>query len=631
MVGRSVSLRGSPTILTALVFVLGMEMARFQFASLGWYQRDTLLVSTLDLIPLALAPFLAGALLPIASRFLTLRASLLVGVALLIVARLVNQVTSNPAIDHWASAAALAAFVGLLPIAAGLGRSALVGGVLMGIVLDSAIKILGATLDLAYRPGVLPLLAVIALAAAAVFLAVTVEVGERTGPTWGGGYTLIGLGPYLFVQYLVLQSPGWTAEATSFATDVSGLRIVVLNLVGLWLAYRFGGSRLLGAVAGVVVGAAVVLADGPSLAFDLLALAAVPAAGLLWAALVPDSRGLSLAPAATYLTTGMVLFLLLGLAYYLPLDLDLGFTQTQALLAGAALATVLAVLAAARRWVPTGAAVETGIPQLALVTLALPVAALVGGSSLPEPPQEEPVRVMAYNIHQAFGTAGGMDVDAVARVILDSGATVVGLQEVARGGLLNAGTDLVTLLGRRLGWEHIAFIGTTDPVWGNAILSRYPLGEVEKRLLPTAGTLYRRGYLAAPVEVPGGELLFISTHLQHINDPDLHDIDPESDLYPVHHEQLSAVIEEWDGRSPAVLVGDLNARPGWRQVEELLDAGWVDAWAEAGSGDGFTSNAAQPEHRIDYVFHTPDLTTVAVEVVESQASDHFAVVADLRR
>jgi endonuclease/exonuclease/phosphatase family metal-dependent hydrolase len=31
------------------------------------------------------------------------------------------------------------------------------------------------------------------------------------------------------------------------------------------------------------------------------------------------------------------------------------------------------------------------------------------------------------------------------------------------------------------------------------------------------------------------------------------------------------------------------------------------------------------------VFHTPDLTTVAVEVIASQASDHFAVVADLTR
>jgi endonuclease/exonuclease/phosphatase family metal-dependent hydrolase len=166
-------------------------------------------------------------------------------------------------------------------------------------------------------------------------------------------------------------------------------------------------------------------------------------------------------------------------------------------------------------------------------------------------------------------------------------------------------------------------------VWGNGILSRYPLGEIERILLPRVGTPYQRGYLAAPVETPEGEVLFISTHLQHINDSAAHDEDPEADLYPVHHEQLAVTIEEWDGRQPAVLVGDLNARPGWRQVTELLDAGWVDAWAEAGSGDGFTSYAADPQHRIDYVFHTIDMTTISVEVIESQASDHFPVVADI--
>jgi endonuclease/exonuclease/phosphatase family metal-dependent hydrolase len=78
-----------------------------------------------------------------------------------------------------------------------------------------------------------------------------------------------------------------------------------------------------------------------------------------------------------------------------------------------------------------------------------------------------------------------------------------------------------------------------------------------------------------------------------------------------------------------VLVGDLNAEPEWLQVEELLAAGWVDTWSEAGSGPGYTANAADPQYRIDYVFATPDLVTVGVEVIESQASDHFAVVADL--
>jgi endonuclease/exonuclease/phosphatase family metal-dependent hydrolase len=617
------------SLLTALVFVLGVEMARFHFGSLGWYQRDTLGVGALDLIPFALAPFLAGLLLPVLSRWLTLRYSLGLGVVVLGAARIANQVASHPGVDHWTSAVALGALVGLLPLLLSLGREVLVAGVLVGITLDSAIKGLGSSLDLAYRPGLVALLGTVAMVAAAVYLTAAIPVPNRAGPRWGPALVLIGLGPYLFVQYQVLQSPGWISELTAVRTGLVAVGITALNLVGLWAAQRFGGSRAMVALAALAVAITAIFAEGPPILFSVLVVVGIPAAGVVWAGMVPDAPGTGVTKAAVTMTAGAVLFLMVGFAYYLPLDLDLGFSQPQARVAGAVLVLVFGLLAAVlRRPIPTET-VPSGMPLLASLALILPLVGLLGARSLPAPPETGPVRYMSYNLHQAFATGGEMDVAAIAEVIEGSGATVVGLQEVARAGLLNANTDLVYLLGERLGWEYVVFMGTTDPVWGNAILSRYPLGEVERQLLPRVGTPYQRGYLAAPVETPMGQVLFISTHLQHVNDSAVHDEDPEADLYPVHLEQLAAVIEEWAGRQPAVLVGDLNARPGWRQVDELLDAGWVDTWAEAGSGDGFTANAADPQYRIDYVLHTPDLSIAGVDVIESQASDHFAVVADL--
>lgn len=626
-----VAMRGARlgTLFAALVFVLGIEMARFHFGSLGWYQRDTLGVGALDLIPVALLPFLAGVVLPVLSRWLTLRFSIGLGALVLAAARIVNQVVDDPAVDHLASGVAVAALVGLLPLLLSLGREVLVGGVLVGITLDSAIKGLGSTLDLAYRPGIAALAATAALAVAVVYLAVIVDIPARAGPRWVPAIALIGFGPYLFVQYLVLQSPGWISELTTLPSGLVALGITVLNIAGIWLARRLGGSRALVALAALLAAAPVVFAEASTPLFSVLVLVGIPAAGVLWAGMVPDATSTGVAPAVVTLTTGAVLFLMVGFAYYLPLDLDLGFSQAQARVGGAVLLVVFGLLAAAIRRPIATETVPAGIPLLASAALILPLVGLFGASTLADPPGTGPVRYMSYNLHQAFGTSGEMDVAAIADVISESGATVVGLQEVARAGLLNSNTDLVHLLGERLGWEHVVFFGTTDPVWGNAILSRYPLGETERTLLPKVGTPYQRGYLAAPVEAPEGEVLFISTHLQHINDPDVHDEDPEADLYPVHHEQLAVVIEEWAGRQPAVLVGDLNARPGWRQVDQLLEAGWVDSWAEAGSGEGFTSGAADPRYRIDYVFHTPDLTAVEVDVIESQASDHFAVVADI--
>jgi endonuclease/exonuclease/phosphatase family metal-dependent hydrolase len=242
----------------------------------------------------------------------------------------------------------------------------------------------------------------------------------------------------------------------------------------------------------------------------------------------------------------------------------------------------------------------------------------------------DPFRVITYNIHSSFDTAGRFDIDEIASVIEDSGASVVGLQEVPRGRLISGVTDQVLLLQQRLGFEHAAFFGTTDPSWGNAVLSRYPIAETDQEYLPKVGTPMRRGYLGVTLQTGAGPVLFISTHLQHVNDSDVHDEDPEADLYPVHHAQIETILDAWGGEQPAVLVGDFNARPDWAQVQEILDAGWLDSWAEVGVGDGFTARSDDPRYRIDYVFHTPDLVANDAGVLITEASDHLPLVVDLQ-
>ena len=613
----------------SLVFVLGAQSARFLFSSLAWYLRDTVGIGTVELIPIALAPFLAALLFPVLSRWLGIRATLWLGAVVLTTARVVNQGIDDPAPDLWSAGVGTAAFVGMLPLVLSLGRVALVGGILLGIAVDTAIRGVGLSLDLAYQPGLTALVAVIATGLALLYLLSLVHPIERRGVAWGAGATLLGIGPYLLVQFLILQPPGWITAMTGMPAHEAGLRISLLNLAALGAALYFERSRVVLTMSAVALAAAVIVAEGG--AFNLLSIAGIIAAGPLLASLVPDSGRERIAASAVYLTTASILFLLLGFAYYLPVDLELGFTQAQVRIAVALLVGLIGLAAMPRR-----PADERGVTRPAAVVatgaLLLPVLAFVGGAT--DTPEEGlagsyPLRIMSYNLHSAFDTEGRMDVEEIARVIEDSGATVIGLQEVTRGRLLNGGADLLALLQARLGFRHVAFFGTSEPVWGNAILSRHPIGEVETAHLPTEGTPLRRGYVGVEVSVESGKLLFISTHLQHLNDPAVHDDDPEADLLPVHRPQLARILEVWGGRRPAILVGDFNARPGWTQMEELMAAGWVDSWDEAGSGPGYTSNAADPQHRIDWIFHTPDLAAADVGVIQSQASDHFAVVADI--
>lgn len=618
------------TLFAALVIVFGLQSMRFLFGSLSWYLRDTLGIGVLDLIPIAFAPFLLAGLVPLLVKWIPFQRLLVSATSLLVVARLVNQLATEPLVDFWASSVATLVFVGLLPLLLGLGRSALVGGVLVGIAIDSAIKGLGLSLDLAYQPGWRSVVAVLALGLGIAWAYNNMGALEKAGARPVASISLLGLGPFLFIQMLLLQSQGWTSAVTGVSGPTAQLRIAILNVIAVYLAYRLAGNRTAFALCLGLVFLAVLAAEGDGTVYNILSLLAIPAAGVVWAGLVPQPDGAQTGASSFYLIAGASLFLAFGLAYYVPLDMNLGFDAPAVRIAAAVALAALGAVAVTRHqadflagqsdWVfAAGAAL---LPVLAFFTA-------LGVDTVSANGAERPIRFVSYNVHSAFDIDGNLDVASIAQVIDDTRADVVGLQEVPRGQLLSANIDLLTLLQLELGFEHIAFFGTTDPVWGNAILSRYPIIDVGTDYLPRVGTPMRRGYLGALLAVGDLEILVISTHLQHVNDSDVHDEDPEADLLSVHTEQINVILEQWGGQTPAVLMGDFNARPKWAQIAMITSAGWVDTWVEAGSGDGFTSNSVDPRYRIDYIFHTSDITADDVGVIQSTASDHFAVVADL--
>lgn len=618
------------TLFAALVVVFGLQSTRFLFGSLSWYLRDTLGIGVLDLIPIAFAPFLLASLIPILARWFGSRPMLAAATSLLVVARLANQISTDPAADFWSSSVATMAFVGLLPLVFGLGRSALVGGMLLGLAIDSGIRGLGLSLDLAYQPGWRAVVAVLAVSLGIAWSYNGMGGVEKAGVGWSDGLPMLAIAPFLFAQMLLLQSQGWTSAVTGVSGPTAQLRIAVLNVVAVYLAYRLAGNRAAFAVCLGVVVVTILAAEGDALTYNLLTILAIPAAGVVFAGLIPEPDTPGIGVSSFYLVTAASLFLVFGLAYYVPLDMNLGFDAPAVRIGAAILLALVGGLALIRLpassslgrvdWLfAAGAAL---LPLLAFLT-----ALGIETESAVDAP--DPIRFVSYNVHSGFNIDGELDVTSIAQVMADTRADVIGLQEVPRGQLLSANVDLLTLLQLDLGFEHVAFFGTTDPVWGNAILSRFPIVDIDTDYLPRVGTPMRRGYLGAIIRTGDRDILVISTHLQHVNDSSVHDDDPEGDLLPVHTEQINTILEDWGGVAPAVLMGDFNARPDWAQIEMIGAAGWVDSWAEAGTGEGFTSNAADPMYRIDYLFHTPDMTAVDAGVILSTASDHFAVVADL--
>lgn len=119
------------------------------------------------------------------------------------------------------------------------------------------------------------------------------------------------------------------------------------------------------------------------------------------------------------------------------------------------------------------------------------------GSEAAAQPAAGAVTVMTYNIL----AGGGRRLEYIAQVIRDTGADLIGMQEVLR-------PDWLALTAESLGM-HLA-IGKSPDRWHVALLSRWPILEARTHV----GPRIRRALLEAVVEVPGGgPLRLFVTHL----------------------------------------------------------------------------------------------------------------------
>jgi endonuclease/exonuclease/phosphatase family metal-dependent hydrolase len=263
------------------------------------------------------------------------------------------------------------------------------------------------------------------------------------------------------------------------------------------------------------------------------------------------------------------------------------------------------------------------------------------------------LRVATLNIWNRFGPWE----ERLAAIRAGVGALapdLLGLQEVVRLDPGDGdGLDQATAIAQGFGY-HIAYARAHDERWfGNAALSRWPIGRTHILELPRGGTDERRTLLFAEVASPFGAIPFFVTHLNwkfddgHVRAAQLREI-------VLYMESFAKV----DG-FPAVLVGDMNAEPESDEMRYLRGltspAGerrvyFQDAFALAGDGSSgityarrnpFAAPLREPDRRIDYVLvrgrddrHLGEPVEAAVcfdqPIDGTFPSDHFGVMATLR-
>ena len=285
---------------------------------------------------------------------------------------------------------------------------------------------------------------------------------------------------------------------------------------------------------------------------------------------------------------------------------------------------LLAVLPAVLLWARSR--VTRGFVFLPWLVLVL----LYGPLFLPQPPVASSssgmeISVMSYNV-----TRGDPGIDTILSIIKSESADIVALQEVTPE-VADALDELGVL------YPYSALHPTPDGYDGCGVLTRFPITEEEVFPLVEGAHLYQR----LALDVDGHQVHLLNVHLQ----PPALAVLRAGSRFPIpvgydstiQDRELERLLEELDDLEGRIIVaGDLNMTdqsPGYREVTRRL----ADAYRRAGWGLGHTFPDREvrsiptpfPLVRIDYIFHSRDMSTTRAYVGDRGGPNHRFLVAEL--
>lgn len=541
------------------------------------------------------------------------RRSVLLGVGLLAAGRIALQVAGT--IPFWlaaiTTAAALWALMSIVATGfAGRARGP-VQGLLLGFAVDVAIRSPFRGWDPVWQEGVLPWVVAVSLSVGAMVLAIVTSRTVRSDSSGVSWVALVAIGPFLFLHALFLQS----APFVGSRSGVTSLRAVAIILaldaaailvVGAWPRWRIWLAVMaLVGVFGLRLGPGVAV-----LIFVALACAGT-AAMLVLAFRSPAGRG-RVFPLLAHAGGPAVLGMLV-LAYQKPRPLPLpGGSLLEVATIVLLLLALVGSTSRAGRLVPLGRGAALGATLLLGVPLGLWLSTSAPPTHASSAPRE--IRLLDYNVHSAVND-GQVELEALASTIEARRPSIVVLQEASRGWPVTGMTDVVEWLSWRLRMPYV-FGPAGDGPYGNTILFRPTLRVLttEQGSLPQGRGLYPRSYLS--VTFAQDPLRVVATHL---------DGEEDARTRLLQIDGLLRAIEDADG---TVVAGDLNAEIGSPELAKFQEFGFVTVQDLTGE---WAATFPEEGEIFDHILIGRHLTATDVAVVRADVSDHFPVVATIRR
>ncbi|MBQ7384338.1 MAG: leucine-rich repeat protein [Clostridia bacterium] len=226
------------------------------------------------------------------------------------------------------------------------------------------------------------------------------------------------------------------------------------------------------------------------------------------------------------------------------------------------------------------------------------------------PETDGAVKVATFNI--ANGREVNYDYSLLAQDIIDSGAVIIGLQEVDMNTTRNGKQDTMKLISEAVGFEYYVFGASLENYregqFGNAILSKYPIISSEVIKLPRlTDTEEQRTLLHAVIQIGDATVDYFVTHIQQSS-------------ATVQFDEINAHLSECE---TFILVGDFNYSP-----DEAMFGRFENSYMINTKSDSITETTVDG-HDFDNIILPDGIEHEGIRVINTGHSDHYMLVVDV--
>jgi endonuclease/exonuclease/phosphatase family metal-dependent hydrolase len=233
-----------------------------------------------------------------------------------------------------------------------------------------------------------------------------------------------------------------------------------------------------------------------------------------------------------------------------------------------------------------------------------------GNYAIEDPNLVETLTVVSYNIW--FAENIDQAVSEIREIASQKGLDILLLQEMDE-----VGTEKIA---RELQLNYVYFPAAIEPTYdknfGNAVLSRWPIIDSQKLILPHKSLSNRMNRIAtkAKVRIHDADILVYSIHTESI-----------FTLPKFREDQYTAVLDDIDSEAKLVIVGgDFNSFTEVA-VKEVEDAYKQAGFTRVSEGGGYTVVKFGIELTSDHIFAKGFVVKDAGKLEAATASDHLPV------